>query len=167
MYPTGQQQYDDQRRAKHLDGLEKRDDAASVGAIRERAAGQGQRPDRRVHGERIEPDQERGGAQAQQQPGLGDLLRPASDIRQQRRQPEGTEPTRRQQPQRQKKFPTRARRHARPARLERRLPRAARISCGKANGERGDGPDNAKNCARERRGLIVRNDGARRRDRQA
>ena len=41
MYPTGQQQYDDQRRAKHLDGLEKRDDAASVGAIRERAAGQG------------------------------------------------------------------------------------------------------------------------------
>jgi hypothetical protein len=72
-------QYDNCGRAQHLDRLEDSNDLASVRSIRERSAGQGEKPYRRIHSERIQSDQERRCAEGEQQPRLCDLLRPCAD----------------------------------------------------------------------------------------
>ena len=69
-------------------------------AIGEHAADQRQQPHRRVHRERVEPDQERRRAEREQQPRLGDLLRPGADAREQAREPERAEAPRREQAER-------------------------------------------------------------------
>jgi hypothetical protein len=98
--PVGEQQDHDRGRAQHLDRLEDRDDPTPIGAIGQRATHQREQQHRRVHGERIEPDQERRRAQIEQQPRLRDLLCPGSDARKQAGEPEAAETPGRQQPQR-------------------------------------------------------------------
>ena len=98
--PAGDQQHDDRGRAQHLDRLEQRDHAPAIGAIGERAADQRQQPHRRVHRERVEPDQERRRAEGEQQPRLRDLLGPGADAREQAGEPERAEAPRREQAKR-------------------------------------------------------------------
>ena len=73
--PARHEQHDEQDRAQHLDRLEQRDHAPAVVAIGEEATRERQQPRRRAHRERVEPDQERRRAEAQQQPRLA---RPAA-----------------------------------------------------------------------------------------
>ena len=75
-----EQQGDHDQRAQHLHRLEQHDDAPAISAVRQHAADQGQQQHRHIHGERVQPDQAGRCADGEQQPGLGDLLRPAADV---------------------------------------------------------------------------------------
>jgi hypothetical protein len=76
-----QQQDDERERTQHLDRLEAGDHAPAIGAIREHAAEQGERPLRRIEHERVEADHEGRRMEVEQEPWLRDLLRPESEVR--------------------------------------------------------------------------------------
>ena len=97
---AGRDEHDERERAQHLERLKPGDHAPPVGVIREHAAEEREQPLRRVEHERVEPDDERRRAEVEEQPRLGDLLRPEAEVRDQRREPERAEPAAREQRER-------------------------------------------------------------------
>jgi hypothetical protein len=64
----------EEERGRHLHELRPEQDAAPVEAVREDSAEEREEEERRVAEERVEPEEERGAAQRQDEPVLRDLL---------------------------------------------------------------------------------------------